>query len=135
MKSSENVSARYPDGRSQHFTFPRRELLQKVAALTSLCLLPKSQPISMYPSPEFSIGDLVAYDWEPDDEEGPEVATDFGEILGMRWVPEPDGYYLATNTWVYFVRWTHSTCPDLLPEPCYDGEPTGADQLRRVNHV
>jgi hypothetical protein len=90
----------------------------------------------MYPSPEFSIGDLVASDWEPDDDDAPEeFVTDFGEILGMRWVPEPDGYSLVSNTWVYFVRWTHSTCPDLLPEPCYDGEPTEASQLRRVSHA
>jgi len=137
------TSARYPDGRSQHFTFPRRELLQKVAALTSLCLLPKSQPAApspatpshSYPSPEFNIGDLVAYDWEPDDDEAPELATDFGEILGMRWVPETDRYCLVTNTWVYFVRWTHSTCPGVLLEPYCDGEPTEADLLRRVSHV
>jgi len=123
------TSARFPDGRSQHFTFPRRELLQKAAALASLCLLPKSQPTSLYPSPEFKIGDLVAQDWEPNDDEAPEFATDFGEILGMRWIPEPDSYCSVANTWVYFVRWTHSTCPGCLPEPYCAGELTLSSDL------
>jgi hypothetical protein len=129
------ISARYPDGRSQHFTFPRRELLQKVVALTSLCLLPKSQP-SPFPSPEFSIGDLVASDWEQDDDDdAPLSGTDFGQILGMRWVPEPDAFSLVTNSWVYYVRWTHSTSGDFDCYPCYEGEPTEAEDLRRVSHV
>ncbi|MEG5164451.1 hypothetical protein QUB37_29180 [Microcoleus sp. AT3-A2] len=128
-------SADCPEGRSQLFTFARRDFLQKVASLTSLCLLPKSQPRSLYPSPEFKIGDLVAQDWESDDDEAPEFATDFGEILGMRWIPEPDGYCSVSNTWVYFVRWTHSNCPGILPEPYSDGELTLDSDLRLVNHV
>lgn len=116
-------------------TFPRRELFQQAVSLASLCILPKPQSCSLHPSPEFKMGDLVAYDWEPDDDDAPEFATDFGEILGMRWVPEPDGYCLIGNTWVYFIRWTHSTCPDILPEPFYDGEPTLASDLRLVNHA
>jgi hypothetical protein len=79
------------------------------------------------------MGDLVAYDWEPDDDDAPEFATDFGEVLGMRWVPKPDGQCLAAKTWVYFVRWTHSTCPGILPSPCYDGEPTYSSDLRLVS--
>jgi hypothetical protein len=88
---------------------------------------------SKYPVPEFNIGDLVAYDWEPDDDDAPESATDFGEILGMRWIPEPDGYCPLSNTWVYFVRWTHSSCPGCLPEPYSDGELTLPSDLRLVN--
>lgn len=128
-------SADCPEGRSQLFTFARRGFLQKVGALTSLCLFSKPSAPPKYPLPEFKIGDLVAYDWEPDDDDAPEFATDFGEILGMRWVPEPDGYCLVDNSWVYFVRWTHSSCPDLIPEPCYDGEPALSSDLRLVSHV
>ena len=129
------TSARYPDGRSQHFTFPRRDFMQKAASLASLCILPKLKPRSLYPSPEFNIGDLVAQDWEPNDDEAPEFATDFGEILGMRWIPEPDGYCPLSNVWVYFVMWTHSSCPGCLPEPYCDGELTLASDLRLVSHV
>ena len=124
-----------PQGRSQLFTFARRDFLQKAASVALPFFVPRSQPRSLYPSPEFKMGDLVAYDWEPDDDDAPEFATDFGEILGMRWVPEPDGYCSIGSTWVYFIRWTHSTCLDILPEPFYDGEPTLASDLRLVSHV
>jgi len=119
---------------SQNFACSRRELLGKVSAIGAVFWLPKPQPKSSYPSPEFNIGDLVAYDWEPDDDDAPDSATDFGEVLGMRWVPEPDGHCLAANTWVYFIRWTHSTCPGILPSPCYEGEPTYSSDLRLVKH-
>jgi hypothetical protein len=119
---------------SQNFACSRRELLGKVSAIGAGSLLPKPRPQPLYPLPEFKIGDLVAYDWEPDDDDAPEFATDFGEVLGMRWVPEPDGHCLAANTWVYFVRWTHSTCPGILLKPCYDGEPTYSSDLRLVKH-
>jgi hypothetical protein len=128
------ISGDCPQRRSQLFTFARRDFLQKVVLTASLCLLPKSQPTSRYPLPEFKMGDLVAYDWEPEDDDAPEFATDFGEIMGMRWVPEPDGYCMIGNAWVYFIRWTHSTCPDILSEPCYDGEPTYSFDLRLVSH-
>jgi hypothetical protein len=52
----------------------------------------------------------------------------------MRWVPEPDGHCLAVKTWVYYIKWTHSTCPDILLTPCYDGEPTYSSDLRLVKH-
>jgi len=116
----------------QNFVFSRRELLKKLSAIGAVLLLPKPQPKSSYPSPEFKIGDLVAYDWEPDDDDAPDFATDFGEILGMRWIPEPDGQCLIINTWVYYVRWTHSSCPHILLEPSYDGEPTYSSDLRLV---
>jgi hypothetical protein len=119
---------------SQNFACSRRDLLGKVSAIGAASLLPEPQFKSSYPLPEFNIGDLVAYDWEPDDDDAPEFTTDFGEVLGMRWVPEPDGHCLAANTWVYFVRWTHSTCPDILLKPCYDGEPTYSSDLRLIKH-
>jgi hypothetical protein len=118
---------------SQDSALSRRELLGKSLVIGAASLLPKPQPKSSYPPPEFNMGDLVAYDWEPDDDDAPEFATDFGEVMGMRWVPEPDGHCLAANTWVYYINWTHSTCPHTLLYPCYDGEPTYSYDLRLVS--
>jgi hypothetical protein len=121
---------------SQTFALSRRELLGKSLAIGMLSLLPKPQPQPKskfsYPSPEFKIGDLVASDWEPDeeDDDAPDSATDFGEVLGMRWLPEAESGF-AANTWVYYVWWTHSTC-DGTCYPCYDGEPTRGCDLRLV---
>jgi hypothetical protein len=119
---------------SQGSVLSRRELLGKSLAIGAASLLPGLQSRFPYPLPEFNIGDLVAYDWEPDDDDAPEFATDFGEVLGMRWVPEPDGHCLAVKTWVYFIRWTHSTCPGVLLSPCYEGEPIPSSDLRLVKH-
>jgi hypothetical protein len=140
----------------QNVKFPRRELPGKLLAIASPFLLlkpltPKAQSPSEvqpkplitkdYPLPEFSIGDLVASDWEnydedDENEETPILVTDFGEILGMRWVPEPDSFGLTTNGWVYFVRWTRTTSDCVAScYPCYDGEPTEASALRLVNHA
>ena len=117
---------------SRDSAFSRRELLGKSLTIGAVFLLPESQPKSSYPSPEFKIGDLVASDWEPDEEDydAPEFATDFGEVLGMRWLPEAESCF-AANTWVYYVWWTHSTC-DGTCYPCYDGEPTRGCDLRLV---
>lgn len=119
-----------------NFACSRRELLGKLVAIvggvTVAERLPKLSLPKGLPLPEFKIGDLVAYDWEPEDDDAPEFATDFGEIMGMRWVPEPDGYCSVINLWVYYIRWTHSTCPDILCEPFYDGEPTLSSDLRLV---
>ena len=128
------ISSDYPQGRSQHFTFPRRELLQRLASAALLCLLPCPQPathLKRLPEPEFAIGDLIASDWEPDDDDAPDSVTDFGEVLGMRWLPEAESSFVAAKTWVYFVRWTHST---IGASSCYDGEPSRACDLRLVSH-
>jgi len=116
----------------QNSALSRRELLAKSLAIGAVSLLPKPQPQSSYPPPEFKIGDLVASDWEPDeeDDDAPDFATDFGEVLGMRWLPEAESCF-AANTWVYYVWWTHSTC-DGTCYPCYDGEPTRGCDLRLV---
>jgi hypothetical protein len=134
------TSARFPDGRSQVFTFPRRELLQSLASVALPLLIPRSQPVDSFfggrPLPQFKIGDLVAEDWinDSDDEDGEdEHYTEFGEVLGVRWLPEGHSCYPA-NVWLYYICWTHSTCPG-YSYPCYDGEPTEADRLRLVNHV
>lgn len=96
------ISGDFPQGRSKEFIFSRRGVLQGLASVGLPFLAPRTQPRSqtrsLYPPPEFKMGDLVAYDWEPDDDDAPEFATDFGEILGMRWVPEADGHCLAANT-------------------------------------
>jgi hypothetical protein len=117
---------------SQNSAFSRRELLGKFSMVGAAALLPKPQPKSSYPPPEFNIGDLVASDWEPDaeDDDAPEFATDFGEVLGMRWLPEAESCF-AANTWVYYIWWTHSTS-DGTCYPCYDGEPTRGCDLRLV---
>lgn len=130
-----------PDGRSQHFTFFRRELFQKVVAATLpfIVLGKPSSTLSIngYPLPEFNIGDLIASDWassDDDDDDAPDFATDFGEVLGLRWLPESESG-LEANTWLYFVRWTHSTCGAYSCYPCYDGEPSRGCDLRLVGHV
>jgi hypothetical protein len=117
----------------QNSVLSRRELLGKSLVIGAAVLVPKSQPKSSYPSPEFKIGDLVASDWEPDeeDDDAPDSATDFGEVLGMRWLPEAESCF-AANTWVYYVWWTHSTCGGTC-YPCYDGEPTQGCDLRLVS--
>jgi len=125
-------SRRLSDSDSQDFALSRRELLTKSLAIGAASLLPQPQFKSSYPPPEFKIGDLVASDWEPDeeDDDAPDSATDFGEVLGMRWLPEAESCF-AANTWVYYVWWTHSTC-DGTCYPCYDGEPTRGCDLRLV---
>jgi hypothetical protein len=115
---------------SQNFALSRRELLVKSLAIGAVSLLPEPQVNSSYPSPKFKIGDLVASDWEPDDDDAPELATDYGEILGMRWLPQPEGNWSPAHTWVYYVYWTHGTCGSDICYPCYDGEPTRGCDLR-----
>src|SRR6476469_8558891 len=116
-----SFSGRLSNADSQILTFPRLELLQKVTAIVVAAAttksLPKSSVSPKYPSPEFGIGDLVASDWESDEEDDdiPDSATDFGEILGL--------------------RWTHSTCGSDSCYPCYDGEPTRACDLRLVQRA
>jgi hypothetical protein len=118
----------------QNFAFSRRELLKKLSVIGAAIWVPKPQPKPSYPPPEFKIGDLVASDWEPDEEDwdAPSSATDFGEILGMRYVLEPESAWVAPNTWLYYVIWTHSTCNG-TNYPCYDGEPTRGCDLRLVS--
>jgi hypothetical protein len=126
-------------GRSQLFTLPRRDFLQKAVSAALPFLIPRSQPVDSFfgsrPLPQFKIGDLVASDWEPDDDDAPEFATDFGEILGMRWLPQAEGSWSPAHTWVYYVYWTHGTCGSDICYPCYDGESSRECDLRLVNHA
>lgn len=95
---------------------------------------PKLSALKDYPAPKFAIGDRVADDWEAEDAKGVEYsATDFGEVLGLRWASEAESW-LPQNTWIYFVRWTHSTS-DLFSCPTYDGEPCIEDDLKLVSRT
>lgn len=126
-----------PQGRSQYLTFPRRELLQKAASAALLPFLARLQPAtpsSKFPKPKFAIGDLIASDWEGDeDEDAPQSATDYGEVVGLCYLPE-DGSYYPRHTWVYYIYWTHSTSSACFCYPCFDGEMTEGSALRLVRH-
>lgn len=129
-----------PDGRSQNFTFPRRELFQKVAAATLPFLVlrkPLVPPLNGRPLPKFNIGDLVASDWV---DEFDEDVTDFGEVVGLCYLSECDNFFrersgLRANDWAYYIYWTHSTCGPDISFPCFDGEAIAAQELRLASNV
>jgi hypothetical protein len=125
-------SERLSDSDEQTFALSRRDLLGKFSviavAATAAKILPQLAIPTKYPLPQFSIGDLVAESWI---DEFDKEQTDFGEILGVRWLPEGHSCFEA-NTWVYYIYWTHSTCGSEFCYPCYDGEPTAAASLRLV---
>lgn len=116
----------------QDLTFPRRALPGKLLAIALALLLPERRSeVSVTPTevqPKFKIGDSIASDWVG---EFGEDFADFGEILGARFLPEGYSCYLA-HTWLYYIRWTHSTCGLDSLYPCYDGEPTRECDLRLV---
>jgi hypothetical protein len=137
-----------------NFKFSRRELPGKLFAIGAGLLLLKPQPevpvtptkvqpkppeVPVTPKPEvpitstelqpkFKIGDLIAQDWVG---EFGENFADFGEILGARFLPVGNSCYPA-SIWLYYVRWTHSTCNLDSLYPCYDGEATRECDLRLV---
>jgi len=125
-------SERLSDSDEQTSALSRRDLLGKFSAITvtvaTAKLLPQLLIPQSYPSPKFNIGDLIASDWV---DEFDEDVTDFGEVLGMRYLPEPESIFPA-NTWVYYIRWTHTTTGLSACYPCYDGEATTGDDLRLV---
>jgi hypothetical protein len=140
MKSSENLSAHHTEGRSQDFTFPRRELFQKVAtAILPFLVLrkPLVPPLEVRPLPGFNIGDLVASDWVNDEDED---VTDFGEVIGFCYIPRHENFLrdrkgLLGNSWAYYIYWTRSTHGCESSFPCFDGEPIAPDELRLVSHA
>lgn len=118
---------------SQTSAFSRRSMMGKLFATAVATAATKRSAPKSFPSPKFQIGDSIASDWEDnEDEDAPDLGTDFGEILGMRWLPERESCYDA-KTWVYFVRWTHSTIGASSAYPCYDGEPSRECDLRLVS--
>jgi hypothetical protein len=118
----------------QKFACSRRELPGKLFAIAGALLLPERQSkISVSQTevqPKFKVGDLIASDWV---DEFDQDSTDFGEIMGMRWVAQPDSFSSSPKTWVYFVRWTRTTNGADSAYPCYDGEPTRECDLRLVS--
>ena len=89
------------------------------------CLSSASVETSALPRPQFAIGDRVAEDWESDDARGVHHAgTDFGEIVGVRWMPDD-------RDWGYFVHWLSSTDETYDCEH-YEAEPINESNLRLV---
>ena len=119
----------------QSLTFSRRELPGKLLAIGLALLLPERQSqvsvIQTEVQPKFKVGDLIASDWL---DEFDENMTDFGEVLGSRYLPEGHSCYQA-NTWVYYINWTHSTSGCYSCYPCYDGEPSRECDLRLVKQL
>jgi hypothetical protein len=116
-----------------NFACLRRELPGKLFAIAGALLLPERQKVLVSETevqPKFRIGDLIASDWI---DEFDQDSTDFGEIMGMRWVAQPDSFSSSPKTWVYFVRWTRTTNGADSAYPCYDGEPSRECDLRLVS--
>ncbi|CAA9374210.1 hypothetical protein AVDCRST_MAG94-4398 [uncultured Leptolyngbya sp.] len=123
---------RLPATGLQSLTFPRRELPGKLLAFALALLLPERRSeVLILPTevqPKFKIGDLVAEDWLDEDDE---VATEFGQVLGMSYFKEAQSCFEA-NSWVYYVNWTHSTSGADFSYPTYDQEPSRESDLRLV---
>jgi hypothetical protein len=116
-----------------NFKLSRRELPGTLFAIGAALLLPERQPeVVLTPTkvqPKFKIGDLVAEDWLNEDDE---VATEFGQVLGMAYFQKAQSCFEA-DTWVYYVNWTHSTSDADFAYPTYDQEPSRESDLRLVS--
>lgn len=132
MKSSENLSARYPDGRSQFLTQSRvkksgwidlARLTNRRRSSSNLYrfVLP-TEILANLPRPEFLIGDKVSDHWV--DEFG-EESIEFGRVVGICWHPRE-------KAWAYLVDWYKGGNPD-FPYPCFDGYLLIGGDLRRSN--
>jgi hypothetical protein len=116
-----------------NFACSRRELPEKLLlVIAGALLLPERSsqvPLTRIEvQPKFKLGDLVAEDWLDDDV----VATEFGQVLGMRYLFEAQSSFPA-NSWVYYVNWTHSTTGLEFCYPNYDGEGSRESDLRLVS--
>lgn len=111
---SENQSSLQElQGRSQHFAFPRRELLQKLASAALLFFVPRPQLLSCQtPKPEFWFGDSVDFWWN--DETTGVRHSETGEIVGVVWND-------ADKIWEYMVTWLSSTAYPQSNYPIFDG--------------
>jgi hypothetical protein len=116
LKDYMSTLTRHPHGRSQHLTFSRRELFQKVAAVAlPFAVLPKPSvvpPLKNRPVPDFWFGDRVSFCWV--DEETKELNSETGEIVGAVWDSRED-------SWEYAVNWLSSTTYSADSYPIYDG--------------
>jgi hypothetical protein len=114
-----------------NFKFPRRELPGKLLVIGAALLLPERRSEVLTPTktqPKFKIGDLVAEDWF---DENDEIATEFGQVLGMAYFQKAQSCFEA-DTWVYYVNWTGSTSGADFSYPTYDQEPSRESDLRFV---
>jgi hypothetical protein len=118
-----------------NFKFSRRELPGKLLAIAGALLLPERRSeVLVTPTevqPKFKIGDLVAEDWF---DEYDEVATEFGQVLGMAYFQKAQSCFDA-NTWVYYINWTHSTSDAGFAYPTYDQEASRESDLRFLTGV
>ena len=116
-----------------NFACSRRQLPRKLFAIAVSIAASKCQPKILVNEtevqPKFKIGDLVAEDWV---DENDVTATEFGQVLGMRYFSEAASCFPA-NSWVYYVNWTHSTTGLEFCYPNYDGEGTRESDLRLVS--
>jgi hypothetical protein len=94
------ISARFPCGRSQHFTFPRRNFLQGLT-LGVLPFLLRPQPAIPFGNckPDFSIGDRIRAFWV---DEFQEERSEKGQVVGVCWHPKK-------RHWEYLVVWESSS--------------------------
>jgi len=100
------MATRYPSGRSQDFTFPRRNLLRGFAS-AFLSLISCPQPPTPFGccQPEFSIGDGVRTSWEADGV----FRSETGQVLGVCWRP-------TNKHWEYLVVWGSSQFDEVLTD-------------------
>jgi hypothetical protein len=116
-----------------NFKFSRRELPGKLFVIAGALLLPERRSeVLLAPTKvqaKFKIGDLVAEDWL---DENDEVATEFGQVLGMAYFQKAQSCFEA-DTWVYYVNWTGSTSGADFSYPTYDQEPSRESDLRLVS--
>jgi hypothetical protein len=103
--------SRSPIGRSQYFTFARRNFLQGLASIALPSLLnPYPQPIlSAFErcKPEFSIGDAVRNSWEAE----PGVfRSEYGQVCGVCWHP-------VIQQWQYLIIWAECSFDEHLTGP------------------
>ena len=109
------ISARFPCGRSQHFTLRRRNFLQGLALGILSFLRPHSVLSAGRCKPEFSIGDRVRTSWEADGVSRSET----GQVVGLCWHP-------THKHWEYLVVWGSAY---------FDEQLTDAKGLELNNHA
>ncbi len=85
-------------GRSQHFTFPRRNFLHGLVSVVLPFLVSQPANPTFGYKPEFSIGDKIRASWV--DESGQKRSQD-GEIVGVCLHPQK-------GHWQYLVFWVES---------------------------
>jgi len=108
-------------GRSQHFTFARRELFQKIASAALLFFVPRLQSTpEKYPKPQFCIGDRIIYSFLSDEEK---VISQFGEIVGSCFHPKME-------QWQYLINWTCENSAGCI----FDDDLIAGEDLRLVTY-